>query len=338
MAVSPSKKILEVIRSQQPQPSDEWSVAWYDQGDEWVGCYKGETLEEAAAQSLYEIGSLTKVFTALLLAHEVTKGEVKLTDFVHSFFKEPLDGKEGKMTLEHLATHTSGLPRLPFRMIWRYWFPDPFFKKYKQNPYRTYGARELFQDLRWYVDDPLSETSHYSNFGYALLGYILASKRKQSFDESITQAISEPLGLKETRYPLPQELKSNLLKGFDPQGNPVPHWEFQVFAGAGALRSSIHDLLLFLKANLTPPTTMKEAIQLTHDVRIREPGGLSVCLGWQANEKTGWFGHNGETAGFSSFMAFHSENQQAIAVLCNRAGAGVDEIAKHLVEELSKGG
>ncbi|QKG85416.1 beta-lactamase family protein [Kroppenstedtia pulmonis] len=329
-----SKIAKNTIRVQQPKPSDCWSVALYDQGEEWMGSYTGQDLEEHDSQSLYEIGSITKVFTGLLLAHEVSKGTVKLTDFVHSFFKDQLNAKEGKMTLEHLATHTSGLPRLPIRMTWRLLLPKSFYKTYKQNPYRAYGETELIQDLKTHISDPISETPSYSNFGYALLGYILTIKRKQSFDEAVRDVISSSLGLKETGYSLPAELKARLLQGFDHQGNPVPHWEYNVFAGAGALRSSAGDLLRFLKGNLVPPATLKEAIPLSHQVRVKVSDGLSACLGWQKNENTGWLGHNGETAGFSSFMALHQKKEQAIIVLCNRERGGVEEAAKALAEAL----
>ncbi|SMO45441.1 serine hydrolase domain-containing protein [Melghirimyces algeriensis] len=329
------KNVVSAIRSQKPLSSDVWSVALYHKGEEWVGSYAGSELEETDSRSLYEIGSITKVFTALLLAHEVSKGNLNLTEPVHSFFKDHLDGKKSEITLKHLATHTSGLPRLPFRMMWRMLLPKPFYRRYKQNPYRTYGETQLIQDLikHMELDIPPSKTSNYSNFGYALLGYILTTERKQSYDDAIKEAVLSPLELKETGYLLSSDLTSKLLTGFDPKGKPVEHWEFHHFAGAGALRSSIHDLLRFAKANLHPPDWMKDAISMTHQVYVRDPEGVSVCLGWHKNERTGWLVHSGGTGGFRSFIAFHPENQQAIIVLVNRAKDTVEEVVKQLIQE-----
>jgi serine-type D-Ala-D-Ala carboxypeptidase/endopeptidase len=194
--------------------------------------------------TIFEIGSITKVFTSLLLADMVNRREVALDDPAAKYLPElvQMPERSGKsITLHDLSTHTSGLPRLPSNFKPK----DPF------NPYADYSVDDLYQFLSGYElpRDPGSEFE-YSNLGGGLLGHVLACRAGTDYENLIRSRITQPLGMPDTRITLSSSMKQRMATGHSGMLAPVANWDLPTLAGAGALRSSANDMLTFLEAFL----------------------------------------------------------------------------------------
>jgi CubicO group peptidase (beta-lactamase class C family) len=264
-------------------------------------------------QTLFEIGSVTKVFTALAMARLVEDGSWSLEDSLGQrlalgWSEEQVAG----ITLRHLATHSSGLPRLPAALM------DGSISL--ANPYLNYHPADLYQDLtRVRLDFPPGKKSTYSNYGFGLLGHLLEVEAGRPYAAIIADDICRPLGLRDTTVQLTPEQQDRLVRGHNLQGE-VGNWDFDAIAGAGALRSTVQDMLLFLEANLRPDATPLAPV-LERAQQVHFTGWTShVGLGWQISETiegpvVHW--HNGGTHGYRSFIGFDRANQVAVALLSN---------------------
>src|SRR5262245_43489768 len=191
--------------------------------------------------TIFEIGSVTKVFTALVLADMVNRKEVSLDDPAAKYLPENvrMPERSGKpITLLDLATHTSGLPAIPNLKP-----KDP------GNPYTDYSVDDLYQFLSGYElsRDPGSEFE-YSNLGAGLLGHVLAYCAGTDYESLIRSRITEPLGMPDTSITLSASMKQRMATGHSLALAPVANWDLPVLPGAGALRSSANDMLTFLSA------------------------------------------------------------------------------------------
>src|SRR5262245_6567361 len=198
--------------------------------------------DSISASSVFEIGSISKVFTGLLLADMVLRGEVALDEPVSKYLPPGtrVPERSGKaITLRHLTTHTSGLPRLPGNLAPQ----DP------DDPYADYDAARLVAFLATHElrRDP-GASYEYSNLGAGLLGWALATRAGVPYAELLRTRILEPLGMKETGVAESERMRSNLATGHDQMGEPTPAWHLDVLAGAGAIRSTLADMLRFAAA------------------------------------------------------------------------------------------
>ena len=194
--------------------------------------------------TVFEIGSVTKVFTSLLLADMAQRGEVALTDPVAKYLppgvKMPERGGRS-ITLEDLSTHTSGLPRLPTN----------FTPKDPANPYADYSVDQLYQFLSSYtLTRDIGAQYEYSNLGGGLLGHVLARRAGMDYEALVRTRILDPLKMSSTRITLSPELKQRMAVGHNAALEAVPNWDVPTLPGAGALRSSTNDMLTFLAAEL----------------------------------------------------------------------------------------
>lgn len=281
--------------------------------------------------TLFEIGSATKVFTSLLLADAVARGEVALTDPVAKYLPESVKvpARGGKqITLQDLATHTSGLPRLPLN----------FAPKDPANPYVDYTEAMLYEFLSGYeLARDIGAQYEYSNLGAGLLGHVLARRAGMTFDQLIEKRITGPLGMKSTFIAIPSKEKARLAAGHDAELKPAANWDLTTLAGAGALRSSANDLLTFLAANLGLEKSPLAA-PMTSMLAVRRPAGAAgeIALGWHiakspAGNEVIW--HNGGTGGYRSFIGFDPKKRLGVVVLSNvSTPAGVDDIGRHLLD------
>lgn len=293
----------------------------------------GRPAQAGAAQpdgnTLFEIGSVTKVFTALLLADMVERGEVKLNDPVAKYL--PLgvtvpDRNGSQITLLDLARHTSALPTLP----------DNFKLANPANPYADYGASKLYEFLsRHRLMRDIGEKYEYSNLGAGLLGHALALKAGISYEELVRRRILNPLTMTDTSITLSVSQKERLALGHNSELLPVANWDFDVLQGAGALRSTANDMLKFLAANLdmvdTPlRTALRRMRAVSHETGT---AGLEIMLGWHVLNKFGahiiW--HNGATGGYRTFLGFDPAAKKGIIVLCNTSLAS-DDLGLHLLD------
>ncbi|HSA96840.1 MAG TPA: serine hydrolase domain-containing protein [Acidobacteriota bacterium] len=281
------------------------------------------------ADTVFEIGSITKVFTSLVLADMVERGEVRLDDPVAKFLPPTVrmprrDG--GEITLLDLANHVSGLPRLP----------DNLNPADLGNPYADYGPDRLYEFLsRYTLPRPIGERYEYSNLGVGLLGQALALKAGLSYEALIRRRVLEPLGMTDTAITLTGSMKERLAVGTNPMLHPAKYWDLNVLAGAGALRSTARDMLKFLAAAMgLRETPLRRAFDLMAEKsRPTRTPDLEVALGWHIWKKYGteivW--HNGGTGGFRSFAGFVPAKRTGVVVLCDTS-FGVDDIGLHALE------
>jgi serine-type D-Ala-D-Ala carboxypeptidase/endopeptidase len=281
--------------------------------------------------TIFEIGSATKVFTALLLADAVARGDVALTDPISKYLpgevKVPERGGR-KITLQDLATHTSGLPRLPSNLAPK----DP------TNPYADYTVANLYEFLGGYqLTRDIGSEYEYSNFGAGLLGHILALRAGMTYEELVQKRITGPLGMKSTFIVIPEKAKARLAAGHDAELKPAANWDLPTLAGAGALRSTVNDLLIFLSANLGL-TKSPLAAAMASTIAMRRPAarGAEVALGWHVAKSAGGndiFWHNGGTGGYRSFVGFDPKTRTGVVLLSNTSTPeGVDDIGRHLLD------
>ncbi|MGA3185819.1 MAG: serine hydrolase [Bryobacteraceae bacterium] len=282
--------------------------------------------------TVFEIGSMSKVFTSLLLSDMVQRGEVALTDPVSKFLPAGIKMPErnGKqITLQDLATHTSGLPRLPGNLKPK----DP------ANPYADYTVDQLYAFLSSYVlRRDIGSKYEYSNLGGGLLGHVLALRAGMDYEALVRARITGPLDMKSTGITLSAGMKTRLAAGHDDKLKTVSNWDLPTLAGAGGLRSTTNDMLTFVAANLGyVKSPLAPAMAAMLDVR-RPTGtpGLDVALAWHifSNAAGGtiiW--HNGGTGGYRTFMGYDPKTRIGVVVLANAStAAGVDDIGLHLLD------
>jgi len=284
--------------------------------------------------SIFEIGSVSKVFTSLLLSQMVQRGEMALNDPVAKYLPKTVKvpQKGGKqITLVDLATHTSGLARMPTNF-------DP---RNPNNPFADYSAQQLYEFLSGYVltRDPGSQYE-YSNLAAGLLGFVVARRAGMPYEELLRTRICEPLKMNSTTITLTPEMKQRLAVGHHVVDlRSVDNWDFGApLAPAGAIRSTTNDLLKFLAANLGYTKTPL-APAMKGMLSVRRPTGipdLDVALAWHIYTADGkqiiW--HNGATGGYRSFIGFDPKNRVGVVALSNtRSQQGVDDIGRHLLDD-----
>jgi len=276
--------------------------------------------------TIFDIGSISKVFTSLLLADMVNRKEVTLDDPVAKYLPEHvrMPERSGKaITLLDLSTHSSGLPRVPGNLNPK----DP------TNPYADYSVDDLYQFLSGYTlpRDPGSEVE-YSNLGGGLLGHILAHRAGTDYETLVRVRITEPLGMPDTGISLSSFMKQRRATGHDAMLAPVANWDFPTLAGAGALRSSANDMLTFLEAFLGyRESPLAPAMKAMLDVsRPVGKTGFEIGLGWNILGEIVW--HDGGTGGFRSFIGYDPKARVGVVALSNAFTlSGVDDIATHLL-------
>jgi serine-type D-Ala-D-Ala carboxypeptidase/endopeptidase len=281
--------------------------------------------------TIFEIGSVTKVFTALLLADMGQRGEVALNDPVAKFMPPGIKMPERNgrsITLFDLVTHTSGLPRLPANLAPK----DP------ANPYVDYSVEQLYQFLSSYqLTRDAGSQYEYSNLDGGLLGHVLALRAGKSYGALVESRICDPLGMTSTRITLTPEMKEQLAVGHNAAMATTKNWDLPTLAGAGALRSGVNDMLTFMAANLGyTKSLLAPAVAIM--LKVRRPTGqtgLEIAMGWHIlttdGEEMVW--HNGGTGGYRSFMGFNPKTRVGVVLLSNAGTvAGVDDIGRRLLD------
>lgn len=301
-----------------------------------------EAFGAANTESIFEIGSVTKTFTALLLAQMAAQGEVRLDDAVRQYLPLP-DAPESTsqaITLRDLATHHSGLPRMPSNM-------QP---ANHDDPYADYDAAKLLAFIESYgTSKPDDASFNYSNLGAGLLGYALANRAKKPFFDLLAERVLDPLGLIDTTIDLSEAQQARFTQGHRANGHPSGPWKLNALEAAGALRATANDLLVYLEAFYLPrnPQDISKAVGDTLNVALEDAqkprnklsDDLAICLGWLYQHDGDTHFHTGGTGGYTSYAAFSREKQRAIVVLVNAAagdyGTPADVIGRYLVERLS---
>lgn len=285
-------------------------------------------------RTLFEIGSVTKTITALALAAMVEEKKLSLDDPLAKWLPEGVqvpdrDGR--RITLVDLATHTSGLPRLPGH-FWKQAADTP------QNPYANCTPEFLFDGLaETKLDAVPGEKFSYSNLGAGLLGEALRRCDGRSYEEMICSRICRPLGMDATRITLDDEARKRFSPGHDGDGNPLPAWDMAALAGAGGVRSNARDMLRYVAAQLEPQRTpLAAAIEATHVGRHTvAKDRLDIALAWHVWTKEQIHWHNGQTGGYHSFVGFNKARKTGVVILSNTAGGTIDELARQIFRLLA---
>jgi len=281
--------------------------------------------ERPDGDTLYEIGSITKAFTGILLADMINRGLLRLDAPVQDFLPKgtTLGIADGKpITLLNLATHTAGLPPLPTNMS----------PKVTANPYADYTSTMMYRFLDGYT--PLSQGIYaYSNFGMGLLGQIIANKSGKNYETFVIERICGPLGMSDTRIRLAEAQRERLAPPYDAELKPSVNWDYDALAPCGAIRSSANDLLKLLAAGMADDDrpvvkAIHEAWKKHHDM----PNGIGVGLAWHvARDGVSWW-HNGQTAGYGSAVFAVPVKQLGVVVLMNTGTDITLAVAERIVQ------
>lgn len=280
--------------------------------------------------TVFELASAGKTFTATVLADMHLKGELNWDEPLQSFLPDTVRvprHSEREVTLLDLATQTSGLPRMPpnFRP------GDPL------NPYAAYTVEELYAGLSQSTLSAKPGTRYeYSNFGFGLLGHALERKAGKSYEALVIERLCDPLGMNSTRMTLDESLRARLATPHD-GGKPVVVWEDTTMAGAGSFLSTANDMVKYVQAhwptdNGTDRPLAGIAVETTRKRRPADVPSRAMGLGWHIDSENAldilW--HNGGAGGACSYVAFLTEPRVGVVVLSNSSNS-VDEVGHTLV-------
>lgn len=305
-----------------------------------VGAVHGErsAMHGADPRTVFQIGSITKTFTALALAQLAVKGDVQLEQPLRDLLPRDITAPErgGEvMRLAHLACHTSGLPRLPKGLL-----PRGLFSS---DPYAGCTSELMMDGLRRTRLRSVPGTRfRYSNFGAGLLGLVLARHVGADYDTLIQDLICRPLGMTDTHVTLDAEGAARLAAGHSRLGRPRPPWHLAALAGAGGLHSTMPDLLTLARAQTgQAPEELSAAISLTHTTAHRINARAAVLPGWISGTLPGSQDrvllHSGATGGYRSLLAIAPDHKAAVAVLSANARS-VDRLGLNLLAQILDSG
>nr|MBA3499997.1 beta-lactamase family protein [Deltaproteobacteria bacterium] len=298
---------------------------------EIYGFGKGPGDKPPTGDTLYEIGSITKVYTGLLLADSVQRREVQLdtplAELVPPGVTVPTRDKQ-TITLRHLVLHSSGLPRLPASIK-----PDAV------DPYGKYTEDMLLQDLiQAQLDNPPGEQIAYSNFGAGVLGFVLGKKIGGGYTKVLEARILKPLALGSTFITVPADAAARRATPTNDDLAPVPAWTWtDALAGAGALTSSVRDQLKLIDAELDAvagsKATLRAAMRFTQEEQLADRPSENAGLGWLIDPR-GRLIHNGGTTGSRSFIGFDPKTRRGVVILASTGSSLVDRLGSLMFDVL----
>lgn len=295
----------------------EWdgtTVRFYSAGD------PGTAVATPPEKVLFEIGSITKVFTGLLLGQAVAEKRVTLDDPLRRFLPQSvkLAPSVGAITLRQLATHTAGLPRMP----------NNFKPADELNPFADYRVEDLYRFLEGFPQATPTPAPEYSNLGIGLLGHVLSLVYARPYADLLAEKITGPLGLKDTVIALSAEQQQRLAEPRDGR-KAIKPWTFDALMGCGALRSTVSDMVQFAQALMTEKSPVAEAWRVAREPQVRPPNsdpiGLAVFIVKTREETV--YRHNGATGGYQAVWSFSPHTRHALVILANNTEGNPGGIA-----------
>ncbi|MBQ4811668.1 beta-lactamase family protein [Pseudoalteromonas luteoviolacea] len=296
-------------------PNTELAVAKFVEGEcQYYGTRCGVRGAEPVENhcSVFEIGSLTKLMTSSVLAQMVSEGKLTLDEAINSQLDIPIRDNRS-ISYGALATHTSGLPRLPPGLLWQALF------KRKHNPYEAYLRDDLLHHLAHTITLGSQNKVNYSNLGAGLLGYVLSELEGRNYAQLLQNRLFKPLNM---RYSFTnwRDVAGELVIGIGKNGEPTNNWDLGVLQGAGAVLSCVKDLAQYAKvqfAQAEPWVTLQQ--QILVEKRLEK-----VALGWfvLGSKEQGdlLYFHDGGTGGYSSVMLLDMDSQSGYIILSNISG------------------
>lgn len=272
-------------------------------------------------ETVFEIGSITKVFIGTLLADMVNRGEVQPDDPVSKYLPPTVKMPSGTgkvITLAHLASHRSGLPR------------EPDADNGREKVLEFISSYELPRDP--------GSAYQYSNLGMSLLGDLLARRVGAGYEQAVLDRVCKPLGMNDTRITPSDEMQNRLATGHDYELKPAKNREFVHLVGTGSLRSTANDFLKFLAAvlNLRDDRVSKAILTSQASRTNTSFVGMEVAWGWHFKtvaDEIIW--HSGKTYGFHSFMGVNRKRNRAVVIFSNCARS-IDTIGFRLLDPLGE--
>ena len=258
-------------------------------------------------KSVFEIGSISKVFTSTLLANLVIDKKVKLKENINDYLKIPFND-DIKISFISLANHTSGIPRLPTNL--------DLTKVDINNPYKTYDEQALKEYLTKDLELSNKGEYQYSNLGAGLLGYTLSQIEKSTYENLLQNKIFSKYSMQNSTSDI-SKVKGNLVKGLDAKGNEIQNWEFSILKGAGGILSTTEDLSKFAIVHFE---CSNKELKLTRKKTNKVSNNMNIGLGWhlmKSESKNIWNWHNGATGGYLSSMAIDTKTKNGIIILSN---------------------
>jgi len=281
--------------------------------------------------TIFEIGSISKTFTAILLADAVNSGKIKLDDPVSKYLPDSIPKLQFNnipVTIASLSNHSSGIPRMPDNMR-----PD---LDTDSNPYAKYDDKRLYSFYKHYtLTRKVGDDYEYSNLAVGTLGVILEKINGKPYEKLLVEKICDPLDMHDTREYIRTGDSTRFAKGYTESGKYNPPWDFKALMAAGGIRSTAKDMLKYAAANLgVAPPALKKDILLTHNITFTK-NSQKVALGWHYI-KPGTdeiLFHNGGTGGYRSFLGINLQKNFAVVILSNCA-IGVETVGGTLVKGL----
>lgn len=280
-------------------------------------------------RTIFEIGSISKTFTATLLADAVSKGKIKLDDPVNKYLPDsiPAIAFDGVLvTIKSLINHSSGIPRMPSN-----------FGTGKADPYIDYDDSKMFSFYKHFTPTrKLGDKYEYSNLAVGTVGVILERINKDSYENMLLKTICKPLRMNDTKVYLRPEDSARFAKGYS-DGNFAAPWNFKAFMAAGGIRSTPADMILYAQAQLgTSPRALNSDIQLTHTV-IFKTTDATLGMAWHYIKpgKDEILFHNGGTGGYKSYLAVNLQKKFAVVILSNTT-ISVDGVGNELMKWLEQ--
>ena len=323
MTAEEAELIIPVIS--QFSPNTQFAMAFVNEGEvKYLGLIlqDGKVISIDNRDSVFEIGSISKVFTTHLLANLVESGKVEMDQPISSHLNFSLKG-EPSITFHQLATHQSGLPYFPSNVGGLFNQKNPF-KGYTTEKFEQYLSQKVKLDFQ------PGENYRYSNVGLGLLGYLVESILEQSYETLLKEQIFNPLGMSRSTTQV-SEVDAYLVRGRDRKGAPTPNWNLGALVGAGGILSTPSDLASYAAYSFTLLGSEEGFLgQKPREIDTQ----LDMAMGWhiiKESRKAPFLWHNGGTGGYKASMAIDPVQQDAVIILSN---VGTDTPGKRSIDKL----
>ncbi len=330
------KEIAEIIFSKSKNfPNNiQLSIALIQHGKtSYYGIIKkNDTIKPIENQEkIFEIGSITKVFTSTVLATLVVNKKIRLTNYINSYY--PFTFKDNiRISFESLANHTSGLPRLPENLD----LSD------ESNPYKQYGKNQIEDYLNNFLklENQSSLIYSYSNLGAGLLGYTLGLSQKTTFQRLLQKKVFDKYEMSNS-FTNSESLGNKPVEGRNQEGEIVPNWDFDVLFGGGGILSTTKDLAKFANAQFS---SENKELELTRIPTFEIDNTMKIGLGWhilKSDTGNDLFFHNGGTGGYSSSMIVNTDSKTAAIILSNVSAfdskmGNIEKLCFELINKMEK--
>ncbi|WP_089603990.1 serine hydrolase domain-containing protein [Acinetobacter piscicola] len=289
------------------------------------------------ATTIFQIGSISKLFTASLLQTLCDQGAVSMDDTLEELIGDqiPLSSNAKNVTLKQLVTHTSGFPSIP-KSLERKVQQQVDKENLLLDPYSHLHSKDIFGYLATTEDKRKSGQFEYSNYGMGLLGHVLELVTGKDYESLVKEMVLTPIGMDATVIPPTYQTQEKLAQGYTSQGNITPVWTFPVLAGAGGFYSNADDMLKFIQANLEEKGASSKVFE---EMRKTQASG-NTGIGWMqptfldrffGNRNIVW--HNGMVGGYATYLSIDAETNTGVIVLTNQANS-VDMLGMMLTHQV----